>query len=144
MESLVAKKQSPHSILAEQIILTDLLLNASNHDLIFSRLESEVFYLPANKYIYEAAKHLYSQNKDINLTSVTDTLTEMSVLEFVGGSSFLVDLVNQIIPIGSIENYIVLLLDKYLRRSLVEVGSRISRLGYDTSSSIEGLFFCSQ
>nr|BDA99220.1 DNA replication helicase [Hemiselmis andersenii] len=140
MKYLVEKKPCPHSVLAEQIILTDILLNTYNHDLIFNRLEPEVFYLSNHKYIYEASRHLYFQDKNINLTAVADILTEMSVLDSIGGSSFLVDLVNQIIPIGSIDTYIVLLLDKYLRRSLVDVGIRISRLGYDTSSSIEVLF----
>lgn len=140
MEYLVERKSCPHSVLAEQIILSDLLLNTYNHDLIFTRLEPDVFYLSEHKTVYEVARYLYFQKKDINITTVVDILTNRSNLELIGGSNFLVDLVNQVIPIGSIDTYVVLLIDKYLRRSLLDVGARISRLGYDTSSSIEILF----
>ena len=140
MEVLGEKNPYPHSVLAEQIILTEILINSYYHEVIFNRLENDVFYLFEHKHIYKASKNLYFQGRDINLTTVADMLTDMKLLESIGGSKFLVNLVNQIIPIGSIETYIVLLLDKYLRRSLVEVGGRISRLGYDTSFSVESLF----
>lgn len=140
MENLVPKKPCPHSVLAEQIILADILLKNDNHDLIFNKLEPEVFYFSNHKYIYQASTLLYSENREISLTSVADTLTDMSLLESIGGSSFLVDLVNQLIPSENIESYIVLLLDKHLRRSLIDVGLQISRLGYNTSSSLEVLF----
>ena len=140
MQYPLEKKSCPHSIFAEQIILTELLLDTSNKELIFSRLIPEVFYLPEHKYIYQAAVKLYSQGSIINLTTISETLGHSSLLEVIGGTEFLVELVNIVIPTGTIEPYLVLLLDKYLRRSLITIGSKIGLLAYDPSYSVETLF----
>lgn len=140
MQYSLEKKSCPHSIFAEQIILTELLLDTSNKELIFSRLTPEAFYLPEHKYIYQASIRLYSQGSIINLTTISETLAHLSLLETIGGTQFLVELVNQVIPTGNIEPYLVLLLDKYLRRSLITVGSKIGLLAYEPSYSIETLF----
>ena len=140
MQYSLEKKSCPHSIFAEQIILTDLLLDTSNKELIFSRLIPEVFYVSEHKYIYEASVRLYSQGSIINLTTISETLAHSSLLETIGGTEFLVELVNRVIPTGNIEPYLVLLLDKYLRRSLIAVGSKIGFLAYEPSHSVETLF----
>lgn len=136
----MSKKVAPHSLLSEQIIIREILLGTSNIDLICSRLVPEVFYLPKYKQIYKAAIKLYHGGLNINITTITESLSDMSVLENIGGTSFLLDLINQVIPTGNIEAYIVLILDKYLRRSLIEVGLSISLLAYEPSHSIENLF----
>jgi len=140
MQYSLEKKSCPHSIFAEQIILTELLLDTSNKELIFSRLIPEVFYLTEHKYIYQASVKLYSQGSIINLTTISETLAHLSLLEVIGGTEFLIELVNLVIPTGTIEPYLVLLLDKYLRRSLITVGSKIGLLAYEPNYSVETLF----
>lgn len=140
MEYLIEKKESPHSILAEKILLTELLLHSRNLDIIFSRLNCKVFYLTTHRLIYEAAYRLFLQGKDINITTVVDELAISNLLEASGGSSFLLELINDLVPSGNIETYIILLLDKFLRRSLLEVASQIAILSYNSSDSIEFLF----
>ena len=140
MINLVGKKGSPHSFLAEQIILIELLLDSPNKDLIFTRLTEEVFYLPQHRQIYQIAQELYFEGATINLTTIADRLSDLGILDSIGGNSFLLNLVNQAIPSGDLEKYVVILLDKYLRRSLIDVGVRIGLLGYESNSSIENLF----
>lgn len=140
MQHSLEKKSRPHSIFAEQIILTELLLDTFNKELIFTRLIPDVFYIPEHKHIYQASLTLYSQGSIINLTTISEVLENLSLLEVIGGTEFLVELVNKIIPTGNIEPYLVLLLDKYLRRSLINVGSKIGLLSYESSYSIETLF----
>lgn len=140
MKHLIEKNSSPHSFLAEQAILTQLLLDSSHKDLIFTRLTTEVFYLYEHKQIYKIAEQLHSEGATINLTTISDRLSDTGVLDSIGGNVFLVDLVNQVIPNGDVEKYIVILLDKYLRRSLIDVGAHIGLLAYESNLSIEALF----
>lgn len=140
MQYSLEKKASPHSLFAEQIILSEILLDTVNKELIFTRLVPDVFYLTEHKQIYEAAAKLYSQSSTINLTTISEGLSELSLLDSIGGNSFLMELINHSIPVGNIESHIVLLLDKYLRRSLISVGSKISLLAYEPSYSVETLF----
>lgn len=140
LDKVDKKDLEPHSSIGEQFILSDLLLNQTNKELIFSRLSKEVFYVEAHKKIYEACFLLYSKNKEINLTTVSDQLADLDYLSDIGGTTFLFQLLNQIRESGSIETYLILLLDKYLRRSLIKVSWQISKLGYDNNSSVDSLF----
>jgi replicative DNA helicase len=54
--------------------------------------------------------------------------------------SILTDLINQPIRVGELESYLILLLDKYLRRSLIFSVNNVSRLAYDSSLSLESIF----
>lgn len=134
------KQDLPHSELAEQLIIADILINQSHSEVIFTRLTPEVFYTSSYKTIYTAALSLYSQEHQIDITTVSDRLIQMNLLESIGGNEGLIAIANQLLPSGDIEQYIVILIDKYLRRSLVEVAYRISNLGYNTFNSVESLF----
>jgi replicative DNA helicase len=136
----IEKQRLPHNYLAEQIILADILVNSGNLNVIFNRLNPEIFYIYNHQCIYNAALSLHNQGHPINITTVSDKLKEMNVLESIGGGSMLIELVNMIIPSFDIDQYIVLLIDKYLRRSLIGIAYKISNLGYNTFYSVESLF----
>nr|BDA98927.1 DNA replication helicase [Chroomonas debatzensis] len=136
----IETQKVPHNYFAEQIILAHILLNSTNLTLIFNRLNPEVFYIYSHKCIYTAAFNLYTQGQVVNITSVSDKLEEIGVLETIGGSRVLLELVNIVVPSCDLDQYIVILTDKYLRRALIAIAHKISKLGYNTFYSVESLF----
>lgn len=140
MKHFFDEKSDPHSLVAEQLVLSEILLDKTTKELIFSRLTAEVFYIQAHKLIYQSAIALHAQNRQVNWTTVLSKLGETNELEYLGGEPFLLSLINQVVPSGSVESYIISLTDKHLRRCLIKTAHKIEKLGYEDSDSVETLF----
>jgi replicative DNA helicase len=130
----------PHNLLAEKNILAELLLNKVKSDLIFTRLTTEMFYLKEHQIIYSIGYCLYIECIEININTISDRLGNEKILNDTDNISFLLDIINFIVPFGDLESYIVLVIDKYLRRQLVFTLVTISDLALNSSISLENLF----
>jgi replicative DNA helicase len=69
--------------------------------------------------------------------SVTTWLYDHELLEKVGGQSKLAQLVDRTVSAVNIDRFAALVIDKYLRRQLIEAGNEIVQLGYETSLELE-------
>ena len=130
----------PNSKIAEQVVLSHILLNRPKADIIFDRLSPEMFYSNDYKRIYESACNLRRKNIQINYDSIYNDLefsTENSLLNY---DLILTELVNEPLGSGEIESYLILLLDKYLRRNLILSVNSILGLATDNSLSLETVF----
>ena len=129
----------PNSKIAEQVILTHILLNKQGTETIFSRISEEMFYSSDYKIIYQAICDLKKNSIEINFDTVCNILevTNIKRKNIYDYSSLLTELVNQSTKVGELESYLILLLDKYLRRKLILSIEKISNLAYDNSLSLE-------
>ena len=132
----------PNSKIAEQVILTHILLNKQGTETIFSRISEEMFYSSDYKIIYQAICDLKKNSIEINFDTVCNILevTNIKRKNIYDYSSLLTELVNQSTKVGELESYLILLLDKYLRRKLILSIEKISNLAYDNSLSLENIF----
>lgn len=129
------KKTAPHNIFAEKIILGHIILNPNSAVFIFDKLPLEAFYSDINKVVYKTTYSLYSKKEPINYITISDELTSLNLLNFIGGNDFLFEICNQELIIEDLEMYISLILDKYLRRHIFNTGSKICTLAYNQSYS---------
>ena len=129
----------PNSRVAEQVILSHILLNKPKVDSIFNRISIDMFYSNDYKMIYKSICEVRKKNIEVNLDTVTDHLTnhQVSTEDY---DLILTELINQPTRTGELESYLILLLDKYLRRILLSCASDISRLAKDNSLSLESVF----
>ena len=129
----------PNSRVAEQVILSHILLNKPKVDSIFNRISIDMFYSNDYKMIYKSICEVRKKNIEVNLDTVTDHLTnhQVSTEDY---DLILTELINQPTRTGELESYLILLLDKYLRRILLSCASDISRLARDNSLSLESVF----
>ena len=132
----------PNSKIAEQVILTHILLNKQGTETIFSRISEEMFYSSDYKIIYQAICDLKKNSIEINFDTVCNILevTNIKRKNIYDYSSLLTELVNQSTKVGELESYLILLLEKYLRRKLILSIEKISKLAYDNSLSLENIF----
>jgi replicative DNA helicase len=127
----------PQNIDAEEAILGGILLDPEAINRVVELLRPEVFYITAHQEIYRAALSLNAQGKPTDLMSVASWLHDRGLLEKVGGQSRLAQLIDRTISAVNIDQYAQLVLDKYLRRKLIQAGTEVAQLGYETSSPLE-------
>ena len=127
----------PNSRVAEQAILTYILLNKPESNIIFNKISSDMFYSNDYKIIYQSACNLKSKNLEVNFDTVHNSLGDDESFEI---DSTLTDLINQQIRFGELDTYIILLIDKYLRRNLILSAQNVSKLAEDNSLSLENIF----
>lgn len=127
----------PQNIEAEESILGGILLDPEAMNRVIDVLRPEAFYINAHQEIYRAALALHGQGKPTDLMSLTSWLQDHNLLEKVGGQSRLSQLVDRTISAVNIDQYASLVMDKYLRRKLIQTGQEIAQLGYETTVELE-------
>jgi replicative DNA helicase len=135
------KKNLPHNFLAEQMILNCLILNSETIKFTIKLLPIEAFYFINHQQIYKILKFMHENKLLIDSLSLTIFLQENNLLKKIGGIKVLIELTNQSSNLIYLEDYIKLVKDKFLRRSLIKLGYQISNCGYITNIPLEKLLF---
>ncbi|HIK27349.1 MAG: replicative DNA helicase [Oscillatoriaceae bacterium SKW80] len=126
----------PQNIEAEELILGGILLDPEAINRVTEILRPEMFSITAHQQIYKAAIELHSKGMPTDLMSVTTWLSDRSLLSTVGGQSKLAQLVARTVSTVNIDLYAKLIVDKYLRRTLIQAGNQVADLGYDTATEL--------
>ena len=127
----------PHNFMAEKIILSCLLTNYEAIEITIKTVRVETFYFINHQEIYKAILEMYRKKLPINVFSVNDFLKETGCLNKIGGTKVLLELLNQIPNLVYLEEYIQLIQDKYLRRSLINLGYEAINSAYITNIPLE-------
>jgi replicative DNA helicase len=130
-------KLPPQNIEAEEAILGGILLDPGAIERVVDLLHPKAFYVSSHRNIYEAALKLHRAGKPTDFMTVTDWLGDRSLLEPIGGTLKLVQLLDRTVSAVNIDRYAELVMDKYLRRSVICAGHEIVDLGYDTANELE-------
>jgi len=136
-EQLTIEKYLPHNFLAEKVILSSLLISSEAIDLTLKTLTLETFYFRNHQEIYKAIITMYKQKIPIDIITLNTFLQDNGLLEKIGGINVLIELINQIPNLVYLEDYIRLIQDKFLRRSLIKLGYKTINSGYITNLPLE-------
>jgi replicative DNA helicase len=126
----------PQNIDAEESILGAILLHPSSINDVADILSKETFSIVSHQEIYNACLILYSQGDPTDLVTVTTWLSDHNILEKIGGQAKLAQLVERTVSSANIDLYALLLVDKWMRRKLIQAGHEVSELGYDTTTEL--------
>jgi replicative DNA helicase len=137
-------KPPPANIEAEEAILGGILLDPGAMSRIEAQLHPQAFCLLAHQEIYQIALRLYHQGKPTDLMAVSNYLADRERLEQIGGMSKLSQLLNRTVSAVNIDRYVDLVMDKFLRRKVIEAGHNVVNLGYDITLELDALLDCSQ
>ncbi|MCT7958896.1 replicative DNA helicase [Laspinema palackyanum] len=129
----------PQNIDAEESILGGILLDPEAITRVLDRLPPDGFSITAHQQIYKAAIALHFQGKATDLMTVTSWLADHKLLEQVGGQSKLAQLVERTVSAVNIDQYAELVVDKYMRRKLIQGGHQVAELGFDTTTELATL-----
>lgn len=135
----IDESQIPQNIDAEQAILGAILVNPSCLAKVSDSLNAKSFYKPAHRYIYEAMIHLFNNNDNIDIVTVSDVLSYSGNLEAAGGRAYINELAENTITTSNIAYYAKIIEEKATKRALINAGGEIISCGYDLEPSASSL-----
>ncbi|MCC0178283.1 replicative DNA helicase [Waterburya agarophytonicola K14] len=127
----------PASIEAEEAILGGILFDPEAITRVAELVVKDGFYVKAHQEIYQAALALNTKGKPTDFISISTYLSDRDLLERVGGTAKLAQLLNRTVSAVNIDRYAKLIMEKYIRRQLIVSGNEIVDLGYDNATELE-------
>lgn len=137
MQKILIEKSLPYSFPAEKMILNCLLLHPESIETTTKVLSGDHFYFKKHQEIYKAILFMYRNELPIDIFSLLIFLQNNGLLEKIGGIKNLVELISQIPNLVYLENYISLVKEKFLRRSLIKLGYELINTSYITNIAVE-------
>ena len=137
---ILIEKYLPHTFLAEKMILSCLLITSEAIEITLETIPPEAFYFKNHREIYKAIIFMHNNKLPIDILTLTTFLQENGLLQKIGGVKVLLELINQIPNLIYLEEYLRLIKDKFLRRSLIKLGYEIINSSYITNLPLENIF----
>lgn len=129
----------PHNFLAEKMILSCLLTNSEAIEITLKTLSIDAFYFKNHQELYRAIAYMHKNKLPIDLLTLITFLQSNGLLQKIGGIKVLIELTNQIPNFLYLEEYLSLVKDKFIRRSLIKIGYEIINSSYITNISLENI-----
>ena len=139
MKNSILRKPLPNTILAERVVLGNILTNSDSLEITIRYLTIKSFYFKIHQQIYNAAIRLQQNSITVDVTTVASSLDDEGVLEEIGGIDFLIQLIQHSSDSIHLIDYINLIQDKYIRRCLIKLGYQTINSAYITNISLENI-----
>lgn len=130
----------PQNVDAEESLLGAILLDPEAISRVCDKLSPDAFYITAHSLIYKAALAIHQQGDRPDLIQVATYLRDQKWLTKVGGQHRLAELVSSSVSSLNIDRYADLIIDKHIRRQLIEAGNEIVRFGYESFRKLPEIF----
>ncbi len=127
----------PQNLEAESSVLGALMLDKDAIIKIADIVIADDFYDNRHKQIYEIILQLFEKNTSIDILTVSNGLEEKKILERVGGSSFLTQLVNLVPSAANIVYYANIVRKKGTLRRLIQASGDITTIAYSEEGEVE-------
>ena len=130
-------KLLPQNAEAEAETLGCLLLDAMAIERVKDFLQPKHFSVKRFQTVYRACLSLHSEKKPINAMMVSDWLESRGLIESVSGDGWIWELQGRLVSSVNVDQYAKLICQKAKDRELIELGDRISELGFDPTLNTE-------
>nr|CAA6828737.1 MAG: Replicative DNA helicase (EC [uncultured Thiotrichaceae bacterium] len=125
-------KTPPHSIEAEQSVLGGLMLDNEAWMSVGDKLVEEDFYRQDHRLIFRSISWLATNQKPLDVVTLSEWLKENEQLEDAGGLSYLATMAKDTPSAANIVAYADIVREKSILRQLITVGTDIADSGYRT------------
>lgn len=133
-------KIPPQNIEAEQSLLGALLIDKDAVVEIAEILDTTHFYRSEQHgQIYSAIVELFEKREPIDLITVTETLKQKGVLDKVGGSAYLAELINMVPTSAHVVTYARIIKEHAIRRTLIANSTKFIEKAYDGVTEVNSL-----
>ena len=136
MQPLSWGKIPPQAIELEESILGAALIEKGVFDTVSEILTAEMFYKDAHQMIFKAIRHLSDTSMPIDLFTVVERLKKEGELDMVGGAYYLTSLTNKVASTAHTEAHCLIVVQKYMQRELIRLGSDIIKNGFDDKKDV--------
>ena len=130
-------KVPPQNLEAEQSILGGILLENSSINSALEILSKDDFYNEAHRKIFSIVIELSDKNEPVDLITLSNALKDRSMLDSVGGTSYLASLVDNVPSAANVVNYAKIVKEKAILRGLIGSATEIINSCYETGSDVD-------
>ena len=138
-KQVVITKYLPHNFLAEKMVLSCLLISSEAIETTTDILTIESFYFKNHQQIYKAIVFMYKNNLSVDLVTLITFLQDNGLLKKIGGVNVLIEIINESPNLMYLKDYLALIRDKFIRRSLIKFGYETINSGYITNLPLENI-----
>jgi replicative DNA helicase len=140
-ESQSFERTPPQDVYAEQAALGACMLSSIACAEVLAAVAPEAFYQPRHATIYSAIAALFLAGEPVDQITLAKYLGDCGDLARIGGAPYLYTLTQAVPTAANGEYYADIVQDRSLRRALIELGTRLTQMGYspdgETSELIE-------
>lgn len=129
METVRAPENHPD---IEAAVLGAVMISNESLLEVVDVLNGECFYSPANRLIYEKVViSLYSDNKAIDVMTIVKKLTELNLLEKIGGAYYVASLTNKVAGATNLLEHALILKQSAIKREIGKLGDYMYGKSFD-------------
>ena len=133
------EKIPPQNIEAEKALLGCMLIDEDARIKVFETVKKDFFYAPAHQQIFSSMVKLFERNERCDLITLTNQLKLDGKLEEVGGIEYLTEIAEFVPTAAHIDEYIKIVKDKYILRSLISNATQIISEASNEPDEVEEL-----
>jgi replicative DNA helicase len=137
-------KVPPQAIDLEEAVLGAIMLEKDAVIAVLDILQPASFYKETHQKIYRAIVDLSSNQKPIDILTVTEELRSRKELEEVGGPFYITQLTSRVASAAHIEYHARIVAQKFIQRELIRVSTDIQNRAYDDSIDVDDLLDMSE
>ena len=129
-------RRMPNSKEAEKAVLGSALLSKVALQKVCDELSEDSFYNDANRKIFEVLRELNDSSIEIDLTILTNKLSDKKILSEVGNVEYLSEVIDSVPSASNVEYYIGILKEKMVARKIIETATEIANDVYGQEDNI--------
>lgn len=127
----------PHSTDAEMAVLGGMIMSNKAIPKAINILERDkAFYHEKHNIIFKAIVNLFNNNVTVDLLTLKEELKRLGKHDAIGGDKYLLEINRRTPSSANVEQHALIVLDKYLKRSLIEVAGEILERAYDDTVNV--------
>ena len=129
----------PQDLDAERSVLGAMMLSTDAIAEVSEILRPNDFYSPGHEVIYTAITDLFAAGEPADAITVTSMLDRRKELARTGGAAHIHTLVQSVPTAANASFYAEIVAEKAILRRIVNVGAKISQMGYSSDGEVEDI-----
>ena len=129
----------PQAVELEEAVLGAIMLEKDAVLSVLSILKRESFYKETHQKIYQTIVDLSSNEKAIDILTVTEELKRRKELDEIGGPLYITQLTGKVASAAHLEFHARIIQQKYIQRELIRVSSSIQKMAFDETMDVNDL-----
>jgi len=132
-------RKLPHNLDSERALLGSIILSERIPESVVKIVTEKSFYDERHRIIYYHMLKMNEKSEPIDIITLSQQLELSKQLDFIGGTSYLVETVNLVPSSSNAEHYAKIIQTKYVRRQLIQISEKIQANCFDEDTDVSGL-----
>ena len=128
-------KVPPQAIDIEEAVLGAIMIDNVIDTVSF--LTTGCFYVDSHQKIFQCALDMHSENKNIDILTITEGLRARNQLDLIGGAVYITGLTRNVMSSAHVEYHAKILYEKFVKREFIRYGSELQQISYDDTVDLQ-------